>query len=179
MKCSSVPCLLLFSVVLSLLVVSPTTAFVATTKSKSPPLLQEALDCFPFEFRPENERPGAKGRPKFACSKSQATQTFQELSKLYGGDDNALKIIQTQPLVLTFDSNNFKPCLEAWERQFGLEKARAMVLRNPGLLAVSPVLAREPAEATMALSYVIAATRPLPKIIAVAGILAIATAGMR
>jgi hypothetical protein len=54
-----------------------------------------------------------------------------------------------------------------------------MVLRNPGLLAVSPVLAREPAEATMALSYVIAATRPLPKIMAVAGILAIATAGMR
>lgn len=168
-------------------VVTKSAAFVSalqlTRKSgaaKAPvsPLVEEALSCYPFAFRPDNEKPNAKGRPKYATTKSQATNAFNELARLYG-DESAMKIVQIQPMSLCFNANNFAPCLDAWTEQFGLESAQAMVVRNPGLLAVPPVLAAEPAEASMALSYVVAITRPLPKIILCGGILAILTAGFR
>jgi hypothetical protein len=141
--------------------------------SFSSPLVEEALDKYPFKFRPDNEPVGTKGRPLFATSERQARETFNELARLYG-DEQALEMIKIQPMALCFTSRNFEPCLEAWTEQFGLEAAQAMVNRNPGLLAVSPTLASKPAEASMALSYVIAITRPsVPKIIALIALLAI------
>jgi hypothetical protein len=95
------------------------------------------------------------------------------------GDEEALQMVKILPTALCFDYRNFGPCLDAWTEQFGLEASQKMVQRNPGLLGVPPILAAEPAEATMALSYLVAVTRPLPKIIAIGGILAIATAGLR
>lgn len=52
-----------------------------------------------------------------------------------------------------------------------------MVRRNPGLLGVRPETTDD-AEASMLFSYIVAYTRPLPKIIGVGGLLAIATAGI-
>jgi len=88
-------------------------------------------------------------------------------------------MVKLESRSLRFNKDNFGPCLEAWEEQFGLEAAQAMVGRNPGLLGVLPMQAREPAEASMFLSYVVAVTRPLPQIAVVGGLLAILTAGIR
>jgi hypothetical protein len=149
----------------------------STSSKSSSPLVEEALALYPFQFRPDDEPLKAKGRPMFAASQRQARTTFNQLAKLYG-DEQALGMVKIQPMCLCFTSSNFEPCLEAWTEQFGEDAAKAMVYRNPGLLAVSPTLAKEPAEASMALSYVVAVTRPLPKFIAAGGILAILSAGL-
>jgi len=150
-------------------------AFKRKSKSSSSPpaspLVEEALGEYKFKFRPENELPGTKGRPMIATSEKQARRTFNELARLYG-DEPALEMVKIQPIVLCFQSKNFEPCLQAWTEQFGLESAQKMVNRNPGLLGVSPQLASQPAEASMALSYVVAVTRPsVPKFVALLAIL--------
>jgi len=150
-----------------------TTTTTTTTKTslcargKSSPLLGEALEAYPFSF--EGKRA--------MVSEQKATVAFNELARLYG-DDEALAIVELFPRSLCFDSTNYAPCLEAWTEQFGLEASQGMVGRNPGLLGVKPFTAKEPAEASMFFSYIIAVTRPLPKIIAVGLILSIVTAGL-
>ena len=140
-------------------------------KSAQSPLVEEALREYKFTFRPDNELPGTKGRPIFSTSERQAKETFNELARLYG-DEEALDMVKIQPMVLCFQSKNFEPCLDAWTEQFGLDAAKAMVNRNPGLLGVSPQLAAQPAEASMGLSYVVALTRPsIPKFVALVTIL--------
>lgn len=158
---------------------TPLYAFGRATRSKSSPLLDEALAAYPFRFQPEKKTGTESGEKLYASvTQKQATTCFNELARLYG-DEEALAIVKIQPRTLTFSSEFFEPCLEAWTEQFGLEASQAMVRRNPGLLGVNPILAREPAEASMALSYVVAITRPLPKLIAAGLLLSIATAGLR
>lgn len=153
--------------------------------SKGSPLVDEALDCYPFVIKPE-ERAGLAG-------------TFNEMARLYG-DEAALDFVKTMPQVrpvlgnnimrlrqhpvlsdipqtLKFNKENFEPCLDSWSEQFTLKKAQSMVRRNPGLLGVRPETTDD-AEASMLFSYIVAYTRPLPKIIGVGGLLAIATAGI-
>lgn len=130
--------------------------------SKGSPLVDEALDCYPFVIKPE-ERAGLAG-------------TFNEMARLYG-DEAALDFVKTMPQTLKFNKENFEPCLDSWSEQFTLKKAQSMVRRNPGLLGVRPETTDD-AEASMLFSYIVAYTRPLPKIIGVGGLLAIATAGI-
>jgi hypothetical protein len=139
-------------------------AFKSRTTSKNSPLLDEALSSYPYQFKSDND-------------KQEKTQTFNEIARLYG-DKEALQMVKICPQTLKFKRENFARCLDSWEEQFGLEAARAMVLRNPGLLGIRPEQTNG-AESSMLFSYVVAATRPLPKIIAVAGLLAILTGGMR
>lgn len=146
------------------------TSLHAARRTSSSPLLDEALSTYPFQFRPDGE--------KTSGTKASCSAVFNELARLYG-DEEALAMVQLVPQSLRFKKENFAPCLEAWEEQFGLEAAQGMVRRNPGLLGVPPSLAKEPAESSMAMSYVVAFTRPLPKLIAAGGLLAIMTAGMR
>lgn len=148
--------------------------------NKSSPLVDEALAVYPFRFQPDKKQAGApEGEKLYApVTRNQATGCFNELARLYG-DDEALAMVKLLPRALSFRSDFFEPCLEAWTEQFGSEAAQGMVRRNPGLLGVNPILAREPAEASMALSYVVAVTRPLPKLIAAGLLLSIATAGLR
>ena len=136
-------------------------------KKSSSPLLGEALEAYPFRF----------DGPRAMVSEAKAAVAFNELARLYG-DEEALAMVKIFPRALVFDSSNYGPCLEAWTEQFGPEAARKMVGRNPGLLGVKPFTAREPAEASMAFSYIIAATRPLPGILAAGLLLSIATAGL-
>mmetsp|Transcript_30273 Transcript_30273/g.54819 ORF Transcript_30273/g.54819 Transcript_30273/m.54819 type:complete len:198 (+) Transcript_30273:63-656(+) len=149
--------------------ITKTSLHAARKKIVSSPLLDEALAAYPYQFRPDNESSGTAR----TCSVA-----FNELARLYG-DQEALAIVKIQPRSLRFSSDNFAPCLEFWTEQFGPEAAQAMVCRNPGLLGVRPSEAEQPAEASMALSYVVGVTRPLPKILAVGGLLAILTAGLR
>jgi hypothetical protein len=90
-------------------------------------------------------------------------KTFKELSKVYGLE-NASKICKTELVVLEMNSLYFKGTFDCFVETFGEEGAIGMVRRNPGLLATSPVGFGSAATAgpeTMALSYVVAATRPL------------------
>lgn len=135
----------------------------ARTKKNSP-LLDEALTSYPYKFKSDED-------------KLEKIETFNEIARLYG-DKEALQMVQICPQTLKFKRQNFASCLDSWEEQFGLDAARAMVLRNPGLLGVRPEQT-DGAESSMAFSYIVAVTRPLPKIIAVGGLLAILTAGMR
>ena len=87
-------------------------------------------------------------------------------------------MVKIFPQTIKFQNENFARSLDSWEDQFGLEAAKAMVCRNPDLPGIRPEQT-DGAEACMAFFYVIAATRPLPKIIGVALLLAILTAGLR
>jgi hypothetical protein len=125
----------------------------------SSPLLEDALKGYPFV----ND------------DKTKLSSTFNELAKLYG-DEEALGMVKIEPRVLRFDAENFEPCLESWTEQFGLEKAQAMVKRNPGLLGVKPSLT-EDADSSMYGSYVVAALRPSPISLAVWGVLLLSLLG--
>lgn len=83
-----------------------------TTTRTTPlsPLAEEALECFPFLFRSENEVDDAKGRPKLSTTKSKALKTFNEICRIYG-DERALNMVKTQPIVLCFDATSFEPSL--------------------------------------------------------------------
>ena len=131
------------------------------SSAKMSPFAEEALASYPLKFRPEDEAKDAPGRPKICTTKSQALKTFNEMARLYG-DERALKMVKILPQTLTFNSANFEACLNSWTEQFELEPAQKMVERNPGLLGVDPSLAAEPAEASMALSYLVFITRPSP-----------------
>lgn len=125
----------------------------------SSPLLEDALKGYPFV----ND------------DKTMLSTTFNELARLYG-DDEALEMVKIMPRVLRFNSENFEGCLESWTEQFGLEKAQAMVRRNPGLLGVRPEQT-EDAESSLYGSYLVAALRPSPVALAVWGVLLVSLAG--
>ncbi|KAL7575349.1 hypothetical protein ACA910_001864 [Epithemia clementina (nom. ined.)] len=88
--------------------------------------------------------------------------TFTKLANVYG-DANALRMVQDMPIILTANPQNFAPSLAAFSETFGMEPARAMVQRNPGLLFLKPTGAGGADTAdnlTMQFSYIVAATRP-------------------
>jgi len=150
---------------------TPTTTITSAlhaARSTSSPLLDEALEAYPFSFTNKNSQ----------VTEKKAITTFNVLARLYG-DQEALAIVKIEPRALVFNSDNYAPCLEAWTEQFGLEASQAMVGRNPGLLAVRPSLAKKPAEDSMAFSYIFAATRQWPKILAVGFLLTILKSGIQ
>eukprot|EP00547_Thalassionema_nitzschioides_P005442 CAMPEP_0194203266 /NCGR_PEP_ID=MMETSP0156-20130528/3091_1 /TAXON_ID=33649 /ORGANISM="Thalassionema nitzschioides, Strain L26-B" /LENGTH=209 /DNA_ID=CAMNT_0038928977 /DNA_START=73 /DNA_END=702 /DNA_ORIENTATION=- len=99
-----------------------------------------------------------KDKKLFTTNESELRQTFNELSKLYG-ESEALTMVKIQPGILAFSKDNFKPSLEVFAEKFGLEEAKQMVLRNPGLLSTKPWATID--NLTMQLSYIVAITRPL------------------
>ena len=101
----------------------------STPKTKSSPFLEEALDSYPYVFKSDQD-------------KAECIANFNEIARLYG-DKEAVEMVKSASKVLTFNRENFEPCLESWEEQFGLESAKAMVQRNPGLLGVRPAQVRK------------------------------------
>ena len=142
------------------------TSISAKSRSQSP-LLDEGLAAYSYKF---------EGR-RAMVTKEKAILAFNELARLYG-DEEAVAMVKLESRVLVFNSDNYAPCLASWTEQFGLEAAQGMVGRNPNLLAIRPELAVKPAEDCMVFSYIIAASRPLPKILGAGLLLSIATAGM-
>ena len=100
-----------------------------TPKTKSSPFLEEALASYPYVFKSDQD-------------KAECIANFNEIARLYG-DKEAVEMCKVEALALTFNRENFAPCLESWEEQFGLESAQGMVQRNPGLLGVRPAQVRK------------------------------------
>ena len=65
------------------------------------------------------------------------------------------------PIILVFDRKQFAGSLEEYANIFGEEKAKDMVLRNPGLLGVKASDAAKATDQTMYFSYIVAYTRPV------------------
>ena len=86
--------------------------------------------------------------------------TFTVLAKYFGNDD-ALQMVKNFPLVLAMNRNNLVPVMKEYGATFGIDDAKEMVKRNPGLLFCQPADAAEADDLTMQFSYVVAATRPL------------------
>jgi hypothetical protein len=130
----------------------------SVAKSSSP-VLEEALKSYPF----------------INDDKTKLITNFNELARLYG-DNESLEMVKVVPQVLRFNSGNFEPCLKSWEEQFGLEKAQAMVRRNPSLLAIRPGQTKD-ADSSMYGSYLVAALRPSPLTLAAWGVVLLSVAG--
>lgn len=104
------------------------------------------------------------GKRMTDISEKEARAAFSELAKLYGAEE-ALEITNALPIALAFSSKNFGESLKEFSILFGEEKAKAMVVRNPGLLAINPTNAAKSNEQTMVFSYLVAWTRPFGKVL--------------
>ena len=111
-------------------------------------------------YRNKNKTGKKVNRRLTDISRERAAQSFNVLVQLYG-EQRALTMVQNQPICLCFDSNQFKPALEAWTQIFGLEESQNMVARNPGLLAVKAEEASKSSDSTMIFSYIVGFTRPV------------------
>jgi hypothetical protein len=108
---------------------------------------------------------GEEGRRRLTdISEKQCRASFKALAHVYGQDE-ALQMTRIMPIILSFDSQWFGPSYKEWSRIFGPDEAKAMVLRNPGLLAVRPENAATATDQTMNFSYIVAYTRPFSKVL--------------
>jgi hypothetical protein len=149
------------------------------SSSKSSPLADEAVEIYTTKFSTSNANGGkfffsSWGMPGsmtdsyekpadrliFARKNSELVASFNILASLYG-DDVALQMVKIQPGVLAFNKDNFRPSLEAFANKFGIDEAKGMIIRNPGLLSVKPANAESADNLTMQLSYVVEFTRPI------------------
>lgn len=141
------------------------------------PLATEAVDIYTNKFLSGGSRskfffeswgmPGAYSKPDeekkiFARQSAELTATFNTIASLYG-EDNALNMVKVEPRVLAFEKDNFGPSLEKFGDKWGIDEAKEMVIRNPGLLSVKPADAEAADDLTMQLSYVVEVTRPIGK----------------
>uniref|UniRef100_A0A6U3ZTQ5 Uncharacterized protein n=1 Tax=Ditylum brightwellii TaxID=49249 RepID=A0A6U3ZTQ5_9STRA len=104
------------------------------------------------------------GKGIFDIDESVQRASFNEIARLYG-ESEALEMTKIMPTVLAFDSSNFADSLAAFSETFGEEDAKAMVMRNPGLLAINPLNAANADGQTMQFSYIVSATRPFGNIL--------------
>jgi len=113
-------------------------------------------------------------------SEKQLRSTFSALAKLYGGEENALKMVKAVPNILAYNSANFKPARDGFLRAYVLpdekgnpgkyteQDVNEMVVRNPLLVGLRPSGfggTENSGDDTMYISYVVAATRPLGPIL--------------
>jgi hypothetical protein len=132
---------------------------------KSSPLSRFGMPVKDFDGTVLQKRAeGTAGKRLTDIDEKQARTTFNELAKLYG-DEEALKMVKDFPICLVFNKNKFGHSLDALIRNFGEEKAKGMVQRNPGLLAITPEDAAGANEQTMVFSYLIGITRPASPIL--------------
>mmetsp|Transcript_26672 Transcript_26672/g.57865 ORF Transcript_26672/g.57865 Transcript_26672/m.57865 type:complete len:207 (+) Transcript_26672:178-798(+) len=122
------------------------------------PLAEDALACFPYEFRPDDSTESR--RSMIDISERQALTAFEELARLYG-EERAVDMVKVQPLALAANSTDFEPAFEVWSETFGPEATQSMVARNPGLLLISSKGAEMDKFGAMGWSYFIWATRPV------------------
>jgi hypothetical protein len=109
----------------------------------------------------------SSGKRIFERTVTEQKSTFTELARVYG-EKQALEMARIVPTALAFDPSNFAPSLEELIKIFGDDEARAMVGRNPGLLALKPFGpggAETANKQTMQFSYIISATRPYGRVL--------------
>lgn len=131
-------------------------------------LAEEALACYPYEFRSDDS---TKKRTIMDITRKQALTAFHELARLYG-PERSVELIKGQPLVLaSANVGDFEASYKVWCDVFGVGPTQAMVARNPGLLLVKPKMAEADAFGAMGWSYVLWATRPIASKLALGGYL--------
>lgn len=159
-------------------------------RPKSSPLCEDAVQIFgkqfPFDRPPIQSSPfidfgmpytdfdgtilmkkdgsRSSGKRLTDISRDQVRASFNVLASLYG-DEQALGMVKALPICLAFNEDKFGPSLKAFSDVFGDDKAKAMVIRNPGLLAVTPSDAASATEQTMIFSYIIGFTRPFGRVL--------------
>lgn len=134
--------------------------FGAATPTKSP-----SADAAVALFADLNAK--KRSRPTV---ESDLRDNYAELSKIFG-DEMSLGLVKTTPAVLQMERSYFAGTYAVFCEKFGVDETDALLLRNPGLLAIKPdgwgpdgyAGAGEAGPETIAMSYVIAATRPLGK----------------
>jgi hypothetical protein len=157
-----------------------------TKRAASSPLAQEAVAIFnkqyPFGRETVNTSPlGNLGVPKqdidgtpirkplpkkgerkslADITEADAIASFSAIAAVYD-EERALNMVKIFPLCLAFDKESFPETFAIFAEKFGEEETKDMVLRNPGLLAVQPSLAKKTDDSTMTFSYIIAVTRPI------------------
>lgn len=149
--------------------------------TKSSPETAEAVDIFLTKFPPGRPLPKTSrlGVPDAIKTKydgqterkrltdipeDKLKVNFNALAKVYG-PEQALEMVKILPIVLSFNSNWFQPSFDEYAEIFGAEEAKAMVLRNPGLLGVKPGDAATSTDQTMVFSYLVGYTRPVAPIL--------------
>lgn len=104
-------------------------------------------------------------------SEADVAATFNGLAAVYG-EERAIEMVKIFPTCMTFNKDAFAASFAIWSEVFGEDKAKDMVSRNPGLLAITSKDAGKNTDNTMAFSYIVAVTRPLG-LFGPAGILAL------
>ena len=107
-----------------------------------------------------NRNKNNRGKRLTDKSEKEVRAAFAELAQNYG-EEGALQMVQVLPICLSFNRKNFKPSLDAFSENFGEQKAKGMVRRNPGLLALTPESAATATDQTMVFSYLVGYTRPI------------------
>eukprot|EP00614_Pseudopedinella_elastica_P017175 CAMPEP_0172644380 /NCGR_PEP_ID=MMETSP1068-20121228/239181_1 /TAXON_ID=35684 /ORGANISM="Pseudopedinella elastica, Strain CCMP716" /LENGTH=211 /DNA_ID=CAMNT_0013458577 /DNA_START=46 /DNA_END=681 /DNA_ORIENTATION=+ len=133
--------------------------------------LAAAVDDAVGLFKAKFDKPGT---PFGDVPAVKLVETFSAIAALYGGDENALKMVQAVPNILTYDAPNLAPAKAGFMRAFAEpteggtppkyteQDVIDMVIRNPLLLGLRDSGfggTENSGEDTMAASYVIAATR--------------------
>lgn len=107
-----------------------------------------------------------KKRAKTGIDEKLLITNLQLLAKEVG-DDNAMIMVGKFPKILEFNGKNFKETFANYCTNFGDDVALATILRNPGLMSVSPTGyggADGAGPETVVLSYVVDATREFGQI---------------
>eukprot|EP00568_Trieres_chinensis_P000323 CAMPEP_0183306830 /NCGR_PEP_ID=MMETSP0160_2-20130417/14862_1 /TAXON_ID=2839 ORGANISM="Odontella Sinensis, Strain Grunow 1884" /NCGR_SAMPLE_ID=MMETSP0160_2 /ASSEMBLY_ACC=CAM_ASM_000250 /LENGTH=214 /DNA_ID=CAMNT_0025470297 /DNA_START=47 /DNA_END=691 /DNA_ORIENTATION=- len=158
-------------------------------QSSSVPTRDASLGLFGLNRAPSSAPKGAANSPaaddavalfnaKFAKKRTERRpivestlrSNFAELVAVFG-DTDATEIVKAVPQTLEMDRSYFARTLDIYSEKFGAESARGLLLRNPALLGVKPEGwgpdgyggAESAGPETIALSYVVAATRPIGK----------------
>jgi hypothetical protein len=121
------------------------------------------IDGTRFKMKDDGSSKTVVGTTFSERPESYLRDTFILLATIYG-EEPALQMVQDLPICLAFDNRNFAPALDEFTKKFGYEESRQMIRRNPGLLAMKPFGAGGASTAsgqTMALSYLVAVTRPV------------------
>ena len=101
---------------------------------------------------------------RFSLDEKVLESAYTNLSKTVGGEAKALEIVEVWPEVLTLESDRINKNFNTYSNTYGVEEATGMLVRNPALFAVPTEgygSAEKAAGDAMAMSYVIAFTRPI------------------
>lgn len=130
-------------------------------------LAQQSVDLYTTKYAPQMNNPESR----FMVSESTLKSNFQALSSVVGGEDNAAEICKVWPDILRVDPAKVSKNMQTYVDCFEFEEALGMVKRNPNLFAVATEgygsaeasCAKGGGKDMMAMSYIIAYTRPIGK----------------
>jgi len=131
-----------------------------TSSAANSPAADDAVAVFTRKY-------GSRRKAK-PIDESKLRSAYAELARLFS-EESASKMAKAEPCVLEFRQSYFEEIKVIFDEKFGEEATQGLLIRNPGLLGIKPDGwgeegyggAATAGPETIALSYVIAATRPL------------------